>query len=351
MKLGAPGYTGAAEQASPACPAASQVGTAIAGAGAGTHPVYVSGKVYLAGPYKGAPVSLVVAIPALSGPYDLGVVSVRVAIYVDPETAQVTAVSDPLPQIQEGVPLRARFVRINLDRPDFALNPTNCDPFAVRATIDGSEGASASPSQHFQVANCTDLAFRPKLGLRLFGGTRRAKDPALHGVLRARPGEANIARLVVVLPHSEFLDNSHVQAPCRAAQFAAENCPAGSVIGHAIAESPLLEKPLEGPVVIRTSVHRLPDLIVALRGQFRINLVAQVDSVHGRLRASFKALPDVPVSRVRLALAGGSSGLLENSEDLCHEAHRATVRLVGQNGRVRNLKVTANADCHRGSGH
>ena len=161
-KLGSPGYTGAAEQASPACPAASQIGTAIAGAGAGTHPVYVNGKVYLAGPYKGAPLSLVVSVPALSGPYDLGVVPVRVAIDVDPETAQITAVSDPLPQIQEGIPLRTRFVRIALDRPGFALNPTNCNPFSVGATIAGDEGASASPSMRFQAANCTDLAFAPK---------------------------------------------------------------------------------------------------------------------------------------------------------------------------------------------
>jgi hypothetical protein len=324
------------------------VGTALGGAGAGTHPIYDSGKVYLAGPYKGAPLSLVVSIPAVSGPYDLGVVAVRVALRVDPETAQVTAVSDPLPQIQEGVPLRTRFVRIDLDRPGFTLNPTNCDPFSVRATITGSEGASASPSQHFQAANCTDLPFKPKLGLRLSGGTRRAKDPALHAVLSARPGESNVARIVVALPHSEFLDNAHVQGPCRAAQFAAEDCPAGSLIGHAVAESPLLEKPLEGPVLIRTSVHRLPDVVVALRGQVSIDLVAQVDSVQGRLRASFNALPDVPVSRVRLALGGGSKGLLENSEDLCHGPHRALVRVVGQNGKVRRLSIPANADCHRG---
>ena len=345
--LGSPGYTGAAEQASPACPTASQVGTVIAGAGAGTHPAYVDGKAYLAGPYKGAPLSLVASVPALSGPYDLGVVAVRVALRVDPETAQVTAVSDPLPQIQEGVPLRTRFVRIVLDRQEFALNPTNCDPFAVRATIGGDEGASAFPSPHFQMANCTDLPFDPKLSLRLSGGTRRAKNPALHAVLRARPGEANLARLVVLLPHSEFLDNAHVQSPCRAAEFAAEECPPGSLIGYATAESPLIDKPLAGPVLIRTSIHRLPDMVIALRGQFRIDLVAQVDSVRGRLRARFKALPDVAVSRVRLTLAGGRRGLLENSEDICRGMQRARVKLVGQNGRVRKLRVPVGAECDR----
>jgi hypothetical protein len=347
-RLSNPLYSGFAELALSACPPASQVGTAIASAGAGTHPVYVPGKVYLAGPYKGAPLSLLAVIPAVSGPYDLGNVAVRAAIEVDRLTAQVTAVSDPLPQIIEGIPLRTRSIRIDLDRPNFTLNPTNCDGFSVKAKIAGSEGAIAEPAAHFQVANCGTLPFSPKLALRFAGGTRRAKDPALHATLSADPGQANIARVVVVLPHSEFLDNAHIKGPCTAVQFAAEDCPAGSVIGHAIAESPLLEKPLEGPVLIRSSVHRLPDLVIALRGQVRVDLVAKVSSVHERLRASFRALPDVPISRVRLDLLGGQRGLLENSENLCQEPQRARVRLGGQNDKVHIVSVPVGAECQQG---
>jgi hypothetical protein len=338
-------YSGITEQQSPSCPPGSLIGTSVAGAGAGTHQVYLPGKVYLAGPYKGAPLSLATITPAVSGPYDLGNVIVRVALHVDPTDTHITAVSDPLPQIVQGIPVRLRTVRIALDRPDFTLNPTNCSPFAIGATLSGVQGATAALSRHFQMANCATLPFKPKLGLRFSGGTRRAKDPALHATLSALPGEANVASVVVLLPHSEFLDNAHIQGPCTRVQFAAESCPAGSVIGHAIAESPLLDKPLEGPVLIRTSVHRLPDLVIALHGQFRVELVAQVDSVHERLRARFNSLPDVPVSRIRLSLAGGGTGLLENSEDLCNGAHRARVRLVGQNGRVRDLGVAANGEC------
>ena len=53
----APRYSGIAEQQSPSCPPGGLIGTSVAGAGAGTHPVYLPGKVYLAGPYKGAPLS------------------------------------------------------------------------------------------------------------------------------------------------------------------------------------------------------------------------------------------------------------------------------------------------------
>ena len=108
---------GYAEQASPSCPAASQIGTGWAGAGAGSRPLYVPGRVYLAGPYKGAPLSFAIVTPAVSGPYDLGTVVVRAAAYIDPVTAQITTTADPLPQILEGIPLRLRTVMINLDRP------------------------------------------------------------------------------------------------------------------------------------------------------------------------------------------------------------------------------------------
>ncbi|HEV7784567.1 MAG TPA: hypothetical protein VGQ28_04465, partial [Thermoanaerobaculia bacterium] len=90
--------SGAAEQASPSCPAASQIGTLAAGTGPGPNPYQVSGKAYLSGPYKGAPISFVFIVPATAGPFDLGNIVVRAAILVDPETAQMTVRSDPLPR-------------------------------------------------------------------------------------------------------------------------------------------------------------------------------------------------------------------------------------------------------------
>ena len=170
-------YSGLEEESNPSCPIASQIGTAQTAAGAGTNPVYLSGKVYLAGPYKGAPLSLAVITPAVSGPYDLGNVVVRTALHVNPETAQITAVSDPLPQILEGIPLRLRSIRVNLNRPNFTLNPTNCEPFSVETEVFGNQGALATPSEHFQVANCRVLPFGPKFTMRLSGSTKRAGNP------------------------------------------------------------------------------------------------------------------------------------------------------------------------------
>lgn len=344
-RLSVLGYSGLAEQASPACSPASQIGTAVAGAGAGTHPLYVNGKVYLAGAYKGAPLSLVVVIPAVSGPYDLGSVAVRAALDVDRETAQVTTTVDPLPQILAGIPLRTRSITVNLDRAGFALNPTNCGPLRVNARVLGDEGGVADVGSHFQVSNCADLPFEPKLTLKMSGGMAHTEHPALSAVLRANSGDANIGSAAVTLPHSEFLDTAHINAPCTRVQFAAAACPATSQVGTATVASPLLDDPLRGLVYLRSSNHRLPDLVLDLKGQIDIQVVGRVDTVRERLRTTFQSIPDVPVSRFSLQLLGGKKGLLVNSQDLCGTPHRAIVRLRGQNGASAKQNAAIKTSC------
>ena len=345
-------YAGLAEQASPSCPAASQVGTVTAGAGAGTHPLYVPGKVYLAGPYKGAPLSLEIAIPAVSGPYDLGVVATRVALRVDPLTAQVSAISDPLPQILEGIPLRTRSVQVDLDRPGFALNPTNCNPSSVNATAFGDQGAQASLGSPFQVANCADLPYAPKLALKLSGGLKRRGHPAIRATFTAAPGEANSQSISVALPAGELLDNAHIGAPCTRVQYAAGSCPPSSVLGSAEVSTPLLDRPLEGPIFLRSSSHNLPDVVMDLNGQFHVDLVGRVDTAKGGgLRTTFEGLPDAPVSKAVVSLAGGSKGLFVNSQDLCKTPKKATVKLVAQNGAVRSTGVKLQTRCARKGRH
>ncbi len=345
-----PARSGVAEQASPSCPPASQVGVSSAAAGAGTHPLYAPGRVYLAGPYKGGPLSFAVVTPAVSGPYDLGNVVNRVAVDVDPESAQVTALSDPLPQIIDGIPLRLRSVLLSLDKPNFTLNPTNCDPFEVNGLLSGTEGAFTSPSNHFQVANCDSLNFEPKLRLTLSGATKRGGFPALKAVLtQPASGQANNARAAVTLPHSEFLAQGHIGTVCTRVQFAADNCPAGSIYGKASAVSPLLDGTLEGPVYLRSSSNKLPDLVVALKGPasqpVKIDLVGRIDSVKGGIRTTFDSIPDAPVSRFVLEMRGGKKGLLENSTNLCKSTNRVVAKVTGQNGAKADQNPVLEAPC------
>ena len=340
-----PLYSGLSEMGSSVCPAASQVGTVVAGAGAGSRPLYQDGKLYLAGPYKGAPLSLLVVVPAVSGPYDLGNIAVRVAVHVDPVTARVSTVSDPLPQIIEGIPLRVRSIRVNVNRPNFALNPTNCLSLSSLADIFGDEFGQVRRSTHFQVANCANLKFGPRLGLKLRGATKRTGHPALQAVLRAEPGEANIGRTVVTLSHNTLIDNAHIRTICTRVQFAADACPAAARYGRATAHSPLLDNPLSGPVYLRSSDNPLPDLVADLRGQINVELSAKVDAKNGRLRTTFANVPDVPVRKFVLRMQGGDKGLIVNSENLCRRDNRARAVLVGQNGARQVTKPELQASC------
>ena len=271
-------------------------------AGAGSRPFTAPGNVYLSGPYKGAPLSFAVVTPVVAGPYDLGNVVNRIAVRVDPTTAAVSSVSDALPQIIDGIPLRLKSVLINLNRKDFTLNPTSCDPFDVTSRLTGDQGGVVEPAMHFQVANCDTLDFEPKLTTKLKGPTGRRGHPALTATLTQDPsGESNIRRAVVALPASEILAQDHIRTVCTRVQFAAEQCPAASIYGHARAITPLLDNAVEGPVYLRSSNNKLPDLVAALKGPasqpIEIDLVGRIDSINGGIRTTFASIPDTPVSR------------------------------------------------------
>ncbi len=349
---------GAEEVASPSCPDDSLVGSASITSGSGPDPLRIdSGKVYLAGPHQGAPLSLAVITPAAAGPFDLGTVVARVALFVDPRTAQVQTATDPLPHVYGGVLLDLRSVSVRIDRPGFSLNGTNCDPSGFAATLLGGGSDPNSPaafsgttaSSPYQVTGCDGLGFAPKLYLRAFGATKRAKNPKLRAILVARAGDANIRRAAVTLPKALILDQASIGNVCTRVQFAAGNCPANSVYGFAEASSPLLDGPLKGPVYLRSSDNTLPDLVAALHGQVDIELDGRTDSVKGRIRNTFDTVPDVPVSRFVLTIRGGKKrGLLVNSRDLCAGRQWAKLNLNAQNGkRVKKKRLKLRTPCKR----
>jgi hypothetical protein len=133
-------------------------------------------------------------------------------------------------------------------------------------------------------------------------------------------------------------------------QFAADHCPAGSVYGHATVFTPVLGKqqPLRGPVYLRSSSHKLPDLVIALKEPVAINVVGRIDSIEGGIRVTFDVIPDAPVTRAIVNMAGGAKSLLVNSRNICSAAPRSTLRLRGHNDKERNLRPVLRAKCPKG---
>jgi hypothetical protein len=340
---------GALEIASPSCPASSEVGSLDVAAGAGPSPFHITGHLYLAGPYKGAPLSFLAITPAVAGPFDLGSVAVRIAVYLDPETGQVRAVSDPFPQILQGIPVDVRSVAVKTARPGFTLNPTSCEPKSFTGSLTSTLGQVAPLSDSFQVGGCGSLGYKPKLTARLFGPIHRGGHPRFRSVFTARPGDANTARISFALPRSEFIDQAHFRTICTRVQFAANQCPAGSVYGHIQATSPLVDYTVEGPIYLRSSSHKLPDVVAVLKGPpsqpIEVDLDGRVDSVNGGIRTTFEVVPDLPVTKAIVTLQGAKKGLFQNSTNICKGLHKATAKLTAQNGTASTLHPKVQADC------
>jgi hypothetical protein len=359
------------------CPAGSQIGVVDAKAGSGDPFVLEQkGQVFLTEGYKGGPYGLAVKIRPIAGPFrgamELSPIVVRQAIHVDRKTAQVTAISDPFPLIHHGVPLRVREVTVLVNRAKFMLNPSDCSPQQVQATILSAEGTRADVANHFQASDCADLRFKPRLNLRLTGRrqVRTGRHPGVRAVVRQQGiREAGIEKAVVRLPKSLALDVDNAQALC---EFEAgtkpdleNHCPKGSIVGRARAVTPLLNRPLVGNVYFVKNVRRsstgnlirtLPMIIVALRGEIPVNLVGESSTTRsGKLVNTFDEVPDAPVSRFNLNIRGGSNGILavtrtrRSNINLCAKprSHVAEADMDGQNGRRHDFNVRMKTPCRK----
>jgi hypothetical protein len=340
---------GRTEQAAPSCPSSSAIGTSNVAAGPGGHPFHAYGKIYMAGPFKGAPLSLVAVTPALAGPYDYGVVVVRVAIDVDKNDAHVIAVSDTVPSIIGGVPIRMRSIEVHLDRPNFMINPTNCSPFSVESQGIGDQRTVANFSSFFRASDCGTLGFAPKMRITQLGGkgkTARSQDPSMRFDLTTRPGDANIKSLAVTLSKAFAIDQRHLGNLCSENELVRTKCAGRQAIGTAITTTPLLDGPLAGPVYAVSGSGGLPRLAFVLDGQVSLLPRAQSSSVKsGALKTVVPIVPDAPIGKFSLTLFGGKKGYLVNTRSLCAAPTVSAVEYVAQNGKKLTQKVRTKAAC------
>lgn len=330
-----------------ACPAASRIGTATTTAGAGSDPYSLSGPVYFTEGYKGSSFGMVAVIRAIAGPYDLGTVVVRQSIFVNPEDAHLTVVSDPLPQILEGVPIRLRSVNVAVDKPGFAYNPTSCGAKNVGSRLHSLQGTVADRGAGLQFDNCARLGFTPKAKMRLTGVRQltRGKHPGLKTSVTQPGSQANIASAVVKLPKSLALDPRNSQVVCGFEAGKRADCPRRTRIGAATAISPVLNRKLTGPVYLvqgiridpttGKQIRTLPSLLAKLNGEVRINLRGVTSVEKGKLVTTFGAVPDAPVTQFNLNIKGGKRGILAATgrPRLCSRRPVTISAMSGHNGK------------------
>jgi hypothetical protein len=330
------------------CGPESQIGAVTVAVGVGGHPLYEHGRAYLTGPYKGGPFGLSIVVPTTAGPFTLagntqrGEEVVRAAIEVDERTAAVTVKSDPIPQILGGVPLKVAKLNVNIERPSFELNPTNCAPRSagITANLGAAAGAASHPAAvPFDVGGCRVLRFKPSFTASTQAKTSRTEGASLTVKVTQRPpGEADIQKTDLQLPSALPSRLTTLQHACTEAQFAAapegKDCPAQSFVGTAKAATPLLSVPLSGPaVLVSHGGLEFPDLHFLLQGEgVKIDLVGHTQIKHGITYSRFEEVPDTPITSFETSLPEGPHSLLASNGNLCTQALTMPTTIVAQNG-------------------
>jgi hypothetical protein len=343
-KLSSVPRCGEPQAAQGTCPQASEIGTTTVASGAGSQPLYIGGHVFLTGPYKGEPFGLSIVVPAVAGPFNLGNVIVRSSIHIDPSTSALTITSDPLPQTVDGVPLRIQTVNVNVNRPGFIFNPTNCVEQQIAGTITSAQGANSSVSSPFAVTGCANLPFKPKFTALTEGRASKAGGAYLHVKVVPGPGQANIGKVKVDLPKQLPSRLTTLQKACLASVFDVNPaaCPAASAVGQATAITPLLNNPLKGPAyLVSHGGAAFPDLEIVLQGEgITLILDGNTDIKKGITSSTFKSVPDAPISSFDLVLPTGPHSVLGTNVplgarySLCGLALAMPTAITGQNGAV-----------------
>ena len=340
-----------AQAATGTCSPESQIGRVAATAGAGLSPLLVPqpGKsptaVYLSGPSRGAPFSLSVVVPAEAGPFNLGTVVVRAALFVDPHDAHVSVASDSIPTILDGVPLNVQKINVTLDRPGFMVSPTNCTPMQITGTATSSAGQSAALSSPFQVGSCAALKFAPKFSVSTVGRASKANGASLTTKLSFpvnQGTQSNVTKVKVELPKQLPSRLTTLQKACTSAQFDANpaGCPAASFIGHATVHTPLLPVPLMGPAIfVSHGGEAFPSLVMVLQGYgVTVDLVGTTLIRGGVTSTTFKTVPDVPFNDFELTLGQGKFSALganlpaRANYSFCGQKMVMPTEFVAQNG-------------------
>jgi Ca2+-binding RTX toxin-like protein len=330
------------------CPSNSKIGSASSAVtatlpmGAGTVPLTVAGDVYNMIPQGNDPATLGIILRSNTLPSQIvaadpvkliGHASTRsndfglnTTILDIPRTAHVTL----LLAIPADLDIHIDTTSLTLNA-SFMTNPTSCKPAPTQIIATSYEGntAAATPPPSFTPTNCAGEAYHPNLGVTIDMSKDAAHilNPDLTTDVTQGINEANSKRVEAILPSTVQANNEALNHQCTASSFPLDpslpqGCPANTQVGTAVARTPLLSQPLQGPVYLIQNVGLLPKVGLDLKGPLPARIIGnatptadlRLDNVFGDTPPG---LPDVPLSSFRLTFGGGPGGLIVATEGVC----------------------------------
>jgi hypothetical protein len=350
------------------CGPGSLIGETTVSVGVGGHPYTVAGgRVYITGPYKGAPFGLSIVNPAKAGPYDLAntrnnhpgcdCVLVRAKLEFNPLTAQVTVTSDPsgptaIPTILEGIPLQIQHVNVTITRPGFTVNPTSCEKLSIGGTLQSAEGATQNLAVPFQAANCQNLGFTPKITVSTKAQASKVNGAGLLFKISYPKGalgtQAWLQEVKFDFPKQLPARLETLQQACLAHVFETNRpaCPKASIIGHATVHTQALPVPLTGPVYfVSYGSKKFPEAVIVLEG-YGITLESHgetfINNKTGVTSATFHNIPDAPFETLEVTIPTGRYSEFaanlppKDHYNLCGQKLNIPTLLKAQNGQQTN---------------
>ncbi len=335
------------------CPPGSRIGSVVAEIGSGASPATLHGDVFLTGPYRRAPFGLALSFGGALGPFNLGSLTVRATLKVDPETGQVSVATDSLPSRIEGVSIRFQTIGLDIDRPGFLRNPTSCKPGVVSASIRSVAGTEVHPENDFLLRGCSALRFRPRMSMSLPDrrGLRLHGNPGLRIAVRAPRGSANLHSADIAMPKLLGFNPSGLREICARQAALEDDCPMSSKVGIATAQTSLLKNPLSGSIyVVQPEGLGPPSIWTSMSASgIRLRVQARVRVVDGHTHTKLVGLPDAPVSKLTMRFASGEKGLLSLTRDPCRgddPLPRVAAELEGWSRAYKIERVPLQAKCH-----
>ena len=324
------------------CSSASQIGHAAVASGPGPYPLVIpqpgdpESKIYLTGPYDGAPFGLSIATPVIAGPFVLNnglPIVTRGRVEINPTTAQIVVTTNELPQLVNGVPTDLRLVNSVIERPGFMFNPTHCAPASFSGTASGTPppgvaGAKATApiATSFDLVGCKGLEFSPTFTASTSGKTSKDDGASLVLKVQRQSGpasdQANFAEAKIELPEQLPSRLTTLQRACLAKTFEQNpaSCPSESDIGYVKVVTPELPVPLEGPAYfVSHGGEAFPSVEFVLQGDGVTIVVTATTYISkaGITSSTIHAVPDAPFTSFELVFPEKPFSALGTNKNLC----------------------------------